>query len=336
MAADVGQQVVAGAPHMVAAVPLHHDAVRQRGAVVCHHLRQVGHGGICVVGDQQQLAAALEVGEEHLLFIGGDIALGGVNDEGVGVLGYALLGEQAQLAEQDVFLRRAVGQGGRKLALPVAGEGVYRRQVLVGHVVDGGGELALSVKLGGGGACGVVGVVVGDVDVVVADIPAPVPAGHDQGVVVQGGGGILLGEVGGDNRVYVLHLQFFGQVLVALQQLSDGVVLGVALDEPVHRDLILQGGHHLLSLGGEGVEPGAGQVGLGPVGGEGPHHQVDRHGNGNDHRRCRQAVTSCPEGPGTEGALDGGQIGFVPLHQLHLRFSMVCTARKRATAMMER
>ena len=53
------------------------------------------------------------------------------------------------------------------------------------------------------------------------------------------------------------------------------------------------------------------------------------------YRRSRQTVSSGPESAGTEGTFDGGHVRLfrlLQLHQLHLRFSMDCTARNRKKA----
>ena len=298
-------------------VLLHHDALRRRDAVGLQEAVEVGQpGSLHGAGHHQQAAAAGHIGRQRVPLRLGDVALGRVDDEAGGVLRDLGSIQEGEVLHGDVLLLQTVGEGGRQILLPVAGESIDHRLVGVCHIVDGGGDGPLAVKAGGV-AVGVHGRV-GEIDVLIADIAAAVAALHHQGVVVNGAVRVLLGEGGVHVRIPLLHGDMVREALVPVQELADHVVLLVGLDDPVDGDILRQGVHHAFGVAGDGVELAGADVVLRGAGGHGGDEHVHRDQYGQHHGGHSGGIGAAPHG--------------VFLHQLYLLFSRDCTERNRKKA----
>ena len=200
-------------------------------------------------------------------------------------------------------------------------------QILGHHIVDGRGDGSLSVK----GDIVVIGVEVCllDIDVLIANVPAPVSAFHDQAVVLYRLAGVLLGKGGVDVGVFLDHGNVVGQALVFAQEVFNHRVLLAGLHDPVDGHVLLQRVDHHLGVAGDGVELGGADVILGQVGGQGAHQKVEDDEQRQHRRRQHQRVGSAQKGLAAVPRRAGGCCIRPLLHQLYLLFSRDCTVKNR-------
>ena len=103
-----------------------------------------------------------------------------------------------------------------------------------------------------------------------------------------------------------------------------------------YQDVLLQAGNQLLGLVGQGQEVRIRQVDLGDFAGKLADQEVEDHHNGDGQKGDYHAVGAGAERPGAELFLQGGfllrSFAGLAVHQLHLRFSMACTAKNRNSA----
>ena len=223
------------------AVGVDDKAVLGGDAVVGQQAIQIfQHAALHRAGADQQPAAAGDIIGEHLLFLGGKIALGRVDQEAGGVLRDGVHLQQREGLHLHILLFDLAGKRGGQLALAVALQQIDLGVFVAGHIVDGRGDGPLPVEVGGVVAAGV-GVDLPQIDVGQGDIAALIAAFHHQAVVGHLLVGVLLGEGGVNVGVALFHRDVVGEAVVFFQQVLDDVVLLAGLDDPVD-------GHILFSM----------------------------------------------------------------------------------------
>ena len=312
-------------------VGLDHNPLVGRHAVLGQEAVEVVQGGaIHRAGHDQQFAAAGHIVGEHIPLLPGDVAGGGVDEEAGGVLRNGVHGQQGEVVQLHVRLLQLILEGGGQLALAVALQPVELGLLGVDHIIDGRGDGALAVK---GGVVGVgVHVRLGQIDIVVGNKPAALPALHHQAVVLHRLVGVLLGEGGVDVGVFLDHGNVVGQALVFAQEVFDHRVLLAGLHDPVDGHVLLQRVDHHLGVAGDGVELGGADVVLGQAGGQGAHQKIEDDEQRQHRRRQHQRVGSALKGLAAVPRRAGGCCIRPLLHQLYLLFSKDCTERNRKRA----
>ena len=241
---NVRHQYVGGGEGIMFAVGIHDNTVADGHIIVGQQSVQVRQGRFFLrAGEDQQLAAALHIVAQHCQLFVRDVAGGRIDKEGVAILGNLVYIQQREILNGLIV---AAGQlvaeviGQRDFA--VAAEQVDLRQFIRDHVVDGRGDLSLTVEALADRAGGVVAGRVHLIDVVVADVTALVAALDHQRVVHDRFIGVLLGEGRVDVRVFLDHRNEVGQILIAVQQLIQHGAFLPGLSDPVDGHVLVQVG----------------------------------------------------------------------------------------------
>ena len=310
-------------------VAVHDNTLAGRHAVIREQAVQVFQDalfhGPC---HDQQLAAAAHIIGQHILFLRGDVAGGGIDHDAVGLLGDLVHSQQGQLAGFHVLLFDLLGKVGGQFRLAVSLQDIDLGVLLAGDIVDSGGNGALAVK--GGGVVGAgVDVDLAEVDVLKANIAALIAALHDQTVVLDSLAGVLLGEGGVDVGVLLDDLYMVGEAFIFAQQVLDDLVLLAGLDDPIDGHILLQGVDHHFGVAGDRVELGGADIILGHGGGQRGHKDIHHHQDRQEHCGHGQGIGAALQRLPVFFASPKGQEVFQLFHQLYLRFSRDWTDRNR-------
>lgn len=259
MAGHLGEKDV-GIAGIVLPVSLHHDALGGAHSVVGEQAVQIAQGTLFSgAGHDQQLSARFRVAGEHL---------------------HLLL---------DLLLE-IVGQSLLAMSL----HHIQLGEILGDHIVDGGGNGTLPVK---GGVVGV-GVDIGllDVDVVVPDEAAALPALHHEAVVLHRLAGVLLGKGGIDVGILLDHRDVVGEAVIFVQEGLDHIVLLAGLDDPVDGHVLLQRIDHHLGVAGDGVELAGADVIFRQIGRQSRDQDIQCNQDGQHHRGGDERIGASLEG----------------------------------------
>ena len=126
---------------------------------------------------------------------------------------------------------------------------------LAGYIVNGRGDGAFTVKVGGVVGAGI-HIDFADINVIQANEAALIPALHDQAVVLDRFIGILLSKSWIYIGVFLHDCNVIGKALVFTQQVLDDIVLFTGLDDPINGHILIQRIDHHLGITGNGVELG--------------------------------------------------------------------------------
>ncbi len=125
-------------------------------------------------------------------------------------------------------------------------------QVVTDYIVNGRGDGAFSVE---GVSLRIIGIInVRQINIVVADVAALIPALHHHAVVGHG----FIRVLGGKGRIYIrifLHHINMGRKAVVLgKQIFQNAVLRVRLHNPVNGHILFQIVDHHLGIAGNGIQ----------------------------------------------------------------------------------
>src|SRR5450756_1369254 len=108
----------------------------------------------------------------------------------------------------------------------MATQEVHRRQIFTGDIIDGTGQTALTIKVGGVSPGRVIITVIRDVNIAVADKLTARTTDDNDTVIAHRGAGILFAKVGVDDRIFYGYADLIAQILITTQELlQSGIFL---------------------------------------------------------------------------------------------------------------
>ena len=264
MAGQIWQQVVWHVP-IAALVAFEHQAHALNHAHVFRHARKVGHAPLFrYVREQQERAARLKPGDQHIRLRRAQIAFRRVEEQAIRILGNRVYREQMQIMHRVVFALQLLQERLAQFPLPVARERIHGGQVFAGHIVNCAGDLVFAIEAGAGRVAIPIGVhlVFGNVNLSIVHQPRALPGFHEHAIGVNLRKFPLAEKARIACGIDGFHGHMAGERRVIFQQLQNRAVFPALVGQQIQRNLFRQIAHELAALVGKRIERLFGHIDL--------------------------------------------------------------------------
>ena len=306
---------------VIVAVVFNHKAFLAGHAVLCQQGIQVG-GTHRQIGGHKQVAAVFQIGLDGSGIQGGKVRLRIVDQQGCGIFGHCIVGQQVQVLHGNAGIIQRFGKIAFQAGFAVAGQLVQHIAVLPRDLGNAGGQRVLSGEAHCVTAGGIIAGIIRRIHIIVVHHGVVIPAYKDHA-----GGAcvlrvILLCKGGIQRGVALLPGKMAAFARIAVQNSRNVGILAAGFRQVIGGHIGVQFLQHGFGGIAQGEHFAGGNIKLGKLGGHRAHHKVEQNYQHQHHNGQHAGVSTAAQAAAARCLLclvRGRGIGRVLFLKVHRR-----------------